>query len=76
MKLEVTISCLKTELENEKDLKHESDSNVIELHKLMERGDLEIEKLNLTVSNIFRAYLVTILKTLASLKETEEVLFN
>ena len=44
MKLEVTISCLKTELENEKDLKHESDSNVIELHKLMERSDLEIEK--------------------------------
>ena len=47
MKLEVTISCLKTELENEKDLKHESDSNVIELHKLMERSDLEIDKLKM-----------------------------
>ena len=34
MKLEVTISCLKTELENEKSLKHESDLNVIELHKM------------------------------------------
>merc|ERR1719270_80163 len=45
MKLEVTISCLKTELENEKSLKHESDLNVIELHKMIERSDMEIEKL-------------------------------
>lgn len=45
MKLEVTISCLKTELENEKSLRHESDLNVIELHKLMERSDLEMDNL-------------------------------
>ena len=45
MKLEVTISCLKTELENERALKHESDLNVIELHKMIERSDMEIEKL-------------------------------
>ena len=45
MKLEVTISCLKTELENEKSLKHESDLNVIELHKLMERSDVEMDNL-------------------------------
>jgi len=45
VKLEVTISCLKTELEQEKALKHESDSNVIELHKMIERSDQEIENL-------------------------------
>ena len=45
VKLEVTISCLKTELEQEKALKHESDSNVIELHKMIERSDQEMENL-------------------------------
>ena len=45
VKLEVTISCLKTELENEKCLKHESDLNVLEMHKMIERSDAEIEKM-------------------------------
>ena len=45
MKLEATISCLKTELENEVALKRESDENVIEMNKMMERTDFEMEKL-------------------------------
>lgn len=45
LKLEVTISCLKTELENEKSLKHESDCNVLEMHKMIEKSDAELETL-------------------------------
>merc|ERR1711936_1082308 len=45
MKLEATISCLKTELENEMALKRESDENVIEMNKIMERTDYEMEQL-------------------------------
>ena len=45
IKLEATISCLKTELENESALKRESDENVIEMNKMMERTDYQMEKL-------------------------------
>ena len=43
--MEATISCLKTELENEVCLKRESDENVIEMSKMMERTDYQMEKL-------------------------------
>ena len=45
IKLEATISCLKTELENEAALKRESDENVLEMNKMMERTDYEMEKM-------------------------------
>merc|ERR1711981_979664 len=45
IKLEATISCLKTELGNEIGLKRESDENVIEMSKMMERTDHQMEKL-------------------------------